>query len=156
LNESGYVPQIYDQLAAAYRREGRDKDARKVAIAKQYRSGPTVGKIQRIFNWFLYLTVGYGYRTWLAGIWLAGLIIGGVVAFSYAYPGHMTRLGSNSPSFHAFPYTMDILVPVVNFGQQRGWQANGWAMWLGWILTIIGWLLTTAVVAGVARVLRKE
>jgi hypothetical protein len=31
----GYSPQPYEQLAAVYRRAGRDQDARTVAIAKQ-------------------------------------------------------------------------------------------------------------------------
>ena len=34
---SGYSPQIYDQLAAVYRRSGHDDDARRVLIAKQRR-----------------------------------------------------------------------------------------------------------------------
>jgi hypothetical protein len=41
-NPGGYSPQLYEQLAAAYRRAGRDDDARKVAIKKQRRRRQTL------------------------------------------------------------------------------------------------------------------
>jgi hypothetical protein len=36
-NETGYSPQIYDQLAAVYRGAGHEEDTRRVLIAKQRR-----------------------------------------------------------------------------------------------------------------------
>lgn len=35
-NQDGYAPQLYEQLAATYRKHGREEAARRVAIAKQW------------------------------------------------------------------------------------------------------------------------
>src|SRR5260221_14059828 len=47
-NEKGYSPQIYEQLAAVYRRSGHDEDARRILIAKQrlrFAQGNLAGKM---------------------------------------------------------------------------------------------------------------
>jgi hypothetical protein len=58
----GYLPEPYEQLAAAYRRAGREDDARKVAIAKQRRRRQTLNLSGKAWNSILHWTVGYGYR----------------------------------------------------------------------------------------------
>ena len=60
---NGYTPQPYEQLVGAYRRAGRDDDARKVAIAKQLRRRETLNWPGKVWNSLLRWTVGYGYRT---------------------------------------------------------------------------------------------
>jgi hypothetical protein len=69
-NPRGYSPQPYEQLAAVYRRAGRDNDARTVAIAKQRARRRTLALPGRLWSLLLDGLVGYGYRTWLAGVWL--------------------------------------------------------------------------------------
>jgi hypothetical protein len=66
-NPRGYSPQPYEQLAAVYRRAGRDSDARTVAIAKQRARRRTLALPGRLWSLLLDGLVGYGYRTWLAG-----------------------------------------------------------------------------------------
>ncbi|MFC9915967.1 hypothetical protein [Streptomyces sp. NPDC127197] len=155
LHSEGYVRQIYDQLAAAYRRAGDDEAARQVEIARLWRHRGTLHPARRIANWILYLTVGYGHRTWLAALWLAGLLTLGTCVFARAHPGHITPSGDRPPPFDALGYTLDVLLPIVDLGQQRAWVANGAAMYWGWALTAAGWVLTTAVVAGLTGVLKR-
>jgi hypothetical protein len=62
-NPRGYSPQPYEQLAAVYRRAGRDQDARTVAIAKQRARRRTLGLPGRLWSVLLDGLVGYGYRT---------------------------------------------------------------------------------------------
>lgn len=148
----GYNPQIYDQLAAAYRRAGSEEAARKVAIAKQWRR-------RRIFNplnWLWYATVGYGYRPWLSGIWLALLIALGTWIFGSAYPAHMIAIRVHPPTFNPLAYTLDVLLPIVDLGQKSAWQPQGPTLYWSWALTLAGWVLTTAVVAGLAGVLKRD
>ncbi|MCO5967418.1 translocation/assembly module TamB domain-containing protein [Actinoallomurus soli] len=152
----GYVPQIYDQLAAAYRRAGDEQAARKVAVAKQRRRRAVLNPAGRLANWLLYLTVGYGYRTWLAAIWLAGLLAFGTGVFTDAYPHDLTRVDAHASGFNAFGYTLDTLLPIVDLGQQKGWQAHGAAMYWSWGFTAAGWILTTAVVAGLTGILKRD
>jgi hypothetical protein len=151
----GYTPQIYDQLAAAYRRDGREEAARHVAIAKQWHRRKMLNPIGKLTNWLLYLTVGYGYRTWLAAIWLAGLLTIGTWEFSNAYPHHMARAEPKGPAFHAMAYTLDLLLPIVDLGQRKAWQPQGTATYWSWALIAAGWVLTTAVVAGLTGIIKR-
>ena len=64
-HRGGYVPQLYDQLANTYRRAGDERAARMVAVAKQRRRRHALSPL----SWLWYITVGYGYRPWLAGAW---------------------------------------------------------------------------------------
>ena len=77
-NPRGYSPQPYEQLAAVYRRAGRDQDARTVAIAKQRARRRTLSLPGRLWSLLLDGLVGYGYRTWVAGLWLGGVMAGGL------------------------------------------------------------------------------
>jgi hypothetical protein len=151
---AGYSPEIYDQLAAAYRRAGRDEAARRVAIAKQWRRRKALGPAGKLLNWLLYLTVGYGYRTWLAAGWLAGLLACGTWIFDRAYPAGLVRAEDHGPAFHALAYTLDVLLPIVDLGQQDAWQPHGATMYWSWAFMGAGWVLTTAVAAGLTGLTR--
>ncbi|MGI5233475.1 hypothetical protein [Actinoallomurus sp. CA-142502] len=148
----GYTPQIYDQLAEAYRRAGNAEAARKVGVAKQRRRRSALNPL----NWLLYVTIGYGYRTWLAAVWLAGLAALGWWVFGRAYPQHMTRATPNAPGFHALAYTLDVLLPIVDLGQEKAWTPNGWAEYWTWSLIAVGWVLTTAAVAGLTGIFKRD
>jgi hypothetical protein len=148
----GYVPQLYDQLAQAYKRTGQEGAARRVGIAKQWRRRSSLNPL----NWLLYLTVGYGYRTWLAGIWpmvLAGI---GTPVFSHAFADHLFQANPHAPAFHPVAYTLDILLPIVDLGQEKAWIPQGFAVYWAWGLIAVGWILTTAVVAGLTGILRRD
>jgi len=147
-----FTPQLYDQLAAVYRRAGDEPAARKVAIAKQWRRRRVLNPL----NWLWYATVGYGYRTWLAAIWLAALVALGTWVFSRAYPARMIAISSHPPAFHAAAYALDLLLPVIGLGQKGAWQPQGSALYWSWVLTGAGWVLTTAVVAGLTGILKRD
>jgi hypothetical protein len=106
-----YTPQLYEQLAATYRKAGRDEAARRVAIAKQWRRRRELNPLGKLWNWLLYVTVGYGYRTWLAVPWLTVLLAAGTRVFDHAYPKHMVAARQPAPEFHPLAYTLDRLLP---------------------------------------------
>jgi hypothetical protein len=150
---SGFSPQLYDQLATTYRRAGDEQATRKVAVAKQWRRRRRFSPL----SWLWYVTVGYGYRTWLAGLWLAVLVALSTWVFSRAYPAHMIAIRSRPPAFHAVAYAFDLLLPVINLGQKNAWQPEGSALlYWSWALTGAGWVLISAVVAGLAGVLKRD
>jgi adhesin HecA-like repeat protein len=155
-HEGGYTPQVYEQLAAAYRRDGRDEEARRVLIAKQWRRRGWLNP----WNWLLYATVGYGYRTWLAGLWLLILLGVGTRALDQAYQVQLLAPANDQPSqqptFHPLTFALDLLLPIVNLGQEGAWIARGWAERWTWGLVLAGWVLTTAVVAGLTGVLNRD
>jgi hypothetical protein len=158
LNDRGYSPQIYDQLAEVYRRAGLEEDARKVSIAKQQarRSGLTLpGKL---WNTVLEFTVGYGYRTSRALVWLVVLLLIGTLVFEAAHSGHFGRLsGPRQFPFQSFFLTLDLLLPVINLHQRESWIAQDFiAESLIFIWAAAGWILTTAVVLSLSGILRRD
>jgi hypothetical protein len=156
LHTGGYVPGIYDQLATAYRHAGRVEASRIVSIAKQKQRRRELSPFGKVWNWLLYVTVGYGYRTWWAGLWLLGLLTVGSVIFAGAYPDSMVPATGVVPPFQPVAYTMDVLVPLVDLGQKKAWIPVGTAMIWSWMLTGSGWLLTTAVVAGLTNAVKRD
>jgi len=153
LHPGRFTPQLYDQLAAVYRSTGDDIAARKVAVAKQWHRRRAFNPL----NWLWYATVGYGYRTWLAGIWLVALVGLGTWVFGRAYPAHMIAISNHPPAFHAAAYALDLLLPVVGLGQKSAWQPQGATLlYWSWVLTAAGWILTTAVVTGLTGILKRD
>jgi hypothetical protein len=81
----------------------------------------------------------------------------GTVVFSSAYPAHMIAASPHPPSFHAAAYALDLLLPVVGLGQKSAWQPQGPAyQYWSWALTGAGWVLTTAFVAGLTSILKRD
>ncbi len=156
LNQEGYAPGVFDQLATAYRRTGHVEDARRVAIAKQRRRRRELNPWGWLWNLFLQVTVGYGYRPWLAGIWLAGLLATGAVVFAGAHPEQFHQASATVHDFQPVVYTLDVLLPIVDFGQEKAWVPQNTARVWAWALTGAGWVLTTALIAGLTNALKRD
>jgi hypothetical protein len=184
-----YHPDLYEQLAAAYRAAGQAGDARRVLIAKsvdwrkrgQFRSRQNdlpLGRrvayaLARAWSRFMWLTVGHGYRPWQALIPLVVLVATGSVLFQVAFDRGVIRPAQSAPEaaaecvagypcFHSLIYMLDVTVPVVEFHQQEYWapsaDVRGGAgyLWLVWLSTAVGWVLTAAVGGGTATALRRQ
>ena len=110
-------------------------------------------------------TIGYGYRPVLALVPLIVLVLVGSVLFLFAsqYPDPLHPLlrpakptSPEQPAFNSFRYTMDLLLPVVNFKQRDSFVAEGWAAWASFGFTFVGWLLAAVVVAGLSGVFKRD
>ena len=148
-----------------YRRAGREEDARRVAIAKQqarrralpwraWRSWPA-----RLWSLLLGGLVGHGYRNWFAVLWLLGWLAAGTVILDAAHPGQFERTkpkGEALPVFQPAVYALDVLLPVVNLNQEAAWIPTGWVRWWVWAAILAGWVLTTAVVATLTGILKRD
>ncbi|WP_043675658.1 hypothetical protein [Streptomyces xylophagus] len=151
----GYTPQPYEQLATWYRKAGHDDEARCVLLAKQRHRRQTLPRAARAWGRLLDVTVGYGYRPWLAGVWLLALTFLGTLSFSTHTPTPVQR-GEGAP-FQPLVYTLDLLIPIGGLGQRTAWYwPNDSVQWLAYLLIAFGWVLTTAVIAGVTRALQKS
>ncbi|MFD4510322.1 oxidoreductase [Streptomyces sp. NPDC058457] len=151
----GYNPQPYEQLASWYRKSGHDDEARRVLLAKQRHRRRTLPPAARAWGHLLDVTVGYGYRPWLAGVWLLALTLLGTLAFGTHSP-HPVQGGEGAP-FQPLVYTLDLLIPIGGLGQRSAWYwPNESLQWLAYLLIAFGWVLTTAVIAGVTRALQKN
>jgi hypothetical protein len=148
-----FRPQPFRQLAAFYRASGRDEDARLVLLTAQRMRRRTLGPAGRALGVLLDLTVGYGYRPWLAGAWLLGLLAAGSAYFAGHRPAPLPAYAG--AHFSPVVYTLDLLVPLVSLGQASDWNPTGGSLAVAYALIISGWILVAALAAGVTRVLNR-
>ncbi|NGN70251.1 hypothetical protein G5C51_41015 [Streptomyces sp. A7024] len=149
-----YHPQPYEQLAATYRRLGHEDDARVILLAKQRARRAQLPRYARAWGLAQDVTVGYGYHPARALGWLLGLLAVGFTVFSIWPPRVLEE--DKAPPLNELFYTLDLLLPVINFGQESAYAAHGGGQWLAYILTAAGWILATTVAAGMARALNRQ
>jgi hypothetical protein len=148
-----YHAQPYEQLAAYYRRLGHDDEARQVLVRKQRRRRVGLGLSGKITGYVLDALVGYGYRPARAFSWLIALIVAGSVYFAVNRPAALNP--AHHPHYQPVLYTANLVIPIVDFGQTGTWAPAGAAQWIAVALTALGWILATAAVAGITRVLTR-
>nr|MDT0659429.1 hypothetical protein [Micromonospora sp. DSM 115978] len=96
-----YKRQPYQELANFYRLAGREDDARRVAIVglRELRKRNGLNWWGKVWNWFLDVTVGYGYQFWRLGLIV---VIGTIINFGiYNTAAHHELIGPNSVSMGA-------------------------------------------------------
>ncbi|MEN3358749.1 MAG: hypothetical protein V7637_2731, partial [Mycobacteriales bacterium] len=153
LARDSYLPSAYQQLAATYRRGGNEAAARTVLLAGQRRDHAAQAWPARAWGRLQDITVGYGYRPLRAAGWLLVLLMLGTVAFGLHQPPAGT---DRPPAFNPFVYSLDMLLPIVDFGQGDAFQPDGWQRWLAYLLIAAGWVLATTIATGVTRTLRRD
>ncbi|GGT43514.1 hypothetical protein GCM10010207_49770 [Streptomyces atratus] len=152
--EEGYVPYAYEQLTAAYRRIGDDDAARTVQLAKQRTHRTTLPGYARVWGHLQDVTVGYGFRPVRAATWLFSLLLIGALAYGLHRPPPLKA--GEAPPFSAFFYTLDLLLPIIDFGQEKAFNPQGWYQYLSYLLIAAGWLLATTIAAGITRSVSRQ
>ncbi|GAA4534184.1 hypothetical protein [Amycolatopsis samaneae] len=152
--EDGFVPESYTQLAAAYSGVGDDVAAREVGLARQRHHRSTQPRYARAWGYLQDAAVGYGYRPLRAAAWLALLLAVGTLVFGLHHPPALDA--GKAPVFNPFVYTLDLLLPIVDFGQAKAVNPHGGYQWLSYGLIAAGWLLATTVVAGITRTINRR
>ncbi|MFE2527106.1 oxidoreductase [Streptomyces sp. NPDC059382] len=148
-----YSPEPYERLAAVLRASGEDADARMVLLAKQRRRRATLPPAARAWGYLQDWTVVYGYRPGRAALWMAVLWAAGSLLFSRLDPPAIKA--DEHPHWNAALYALDLLLPVVDFGQEGQWDLRGGWQWGAAALVVLGWILATTVAAGASRLLRR-
>ncbi|MCD0452377.1 hypothetical protein LO762_24760 [Actinocorallia sp. API 0066] len=149
----GFRSQPYEQLSAWALRDGHEQLARRAQLMKFRRRRQAQPWHGRLWGLLLDWTVGYGYRPWLAAAWLAVIIAAGTAVFS-AVPPRPIKEPGELPDFQALIYVVDLVIPIGAFGLRQAWDPVGWTQWPAYAIIASGWILATALVAGVTRVLR--
>ncbi|MCO5967533.1 translocation/assembly module TamB domain-containing protein [Actinoallomurus soli] len=150
----GCPPQPYEQLAAFYTRIGQPGQARRVLYARELHQRRTLSRVGRVWSFLQDATVGYGYRSWRAVAWLALLLVVGSVVYGTAHPPPLKA--GEAPHFNPVVYTLDLLLPIVDLGQQNAFNPAGAEQWFSYVLVAAGWVLATTIAAGVARVITRR
>jgi hypothetical protein len=149
----GYLPNAYAQLAAMYQRLGNDAHARATLLASQRQRRGTLPWYARMWGHVQDVSVGYGYRPLRAAAWLVALLSIGALTFSAAHPSPLTQ--GQAPPFNSLIYTLDLLLPIIDFGQERAFNPTGATQWLSYGLIAAGWVLATTIATGLTRSLRR-
>jgi len=181
-SQLGFATQPYEQLTAVYRQAGQDDKAREVAIArrKDLRKYGNLNWYSKFGNWFLYWSIGYGYRTWRAAVGLAALFVIFLALSIVGQHQHAivptkakdinglkpvpsaTQCTSNYPCFYPAGYAIDKVLPIIKVYQADYWVPDGnapWGwFWVGqtWVATGAGWALVTLLVVGYTGLVRRD
>jgi hypothetical protein len=134
-----YHPQPYEQLAAVLRRAGHVAESKKVLMEKErdLRKYGDLGPLAQAWNWFLGLTLGYGYRVRRALGWAAAIVLLGVLFFWLGHgagllsPTFPPRAEAAAPcekrldeTFCPWVYSLDTFLPIVDLHQEGRWLPN--------------------------------
>ncbi|WFB10052.1 oxidoreductase [Streptomyces sp. LX-29] len=149
-----YAPDPYEMLANALRASGEDADAREVLLAKQRRRRETLPVAGKLWGYLQDWTVAYGYRPGRAAVWMAVLWAISTVFFTRHRPDAIKP--GEAPHWNAYLYTLDLLLPVIDLGQDTYWRPDGLGQWAAAVLVLLGWILATTVAAGASRLLRRQ
>ncbi|MFD3869597.1 oxidoreductase [Streptomyces sp. NPDC058623] len=148
-----YSPEPYERLATVLRDGGEDAEAREVLLTKQRRRRSTLPPAARAWGLLQDWTVVYGYRPGRAALWMALLWAAGTLMFL----GHRPQpvKADEHPHWNAALYALDLLLPVIDLGQEGHWKMAGGWQWASAALVLLGWILATTVAAGASRLLRR-
>jgi hypothetical protein len=134
--------QPYEHLIAVLRRQGYEKDARWVAIAKPETRRKRGGLRQwtRCWSWVLKVILGYGYKPERALIWAFLFVFIGFRVFYWGrseeliqpakgptYIGEADNgkeLVSSYPSFDPLAYSIDTFLPIIDIQQSEYWRPD--------------------------------
>ncbi|MGE5288517.1 MAG: hypothetical protein ACM3ML_15225 [Micromonosporaceae bacterium] len=157
---AGYLPQPYEQLAAAYHRVGDDHTAHRILLEKhkqRNRATPWRRAHSRIWNKTQELAIGYGYKPGRAIVYLVALFLLGTLAFRYLGPPVSSGNPATFTLANSFFYTLDLLLPILNLGVKQEWHLAGTGdLFLATALISSAWVLGATVVAAVTRALQRD
>jgi hypothetical protein len=154
---AGFQPGAWQQLIEVYRAQGRDDEATRAAIAMHNDRVKRAGlpSYRRWGRQVLRVTVGHGYRPWLAGVWAAAIIAAfALVVWQWSgmfIPETEGVTGSPQP----VAYAADTFLPIVDLGEAGDWMPTGGIRWVDWSVILLGWALSTIFVAGFTRIVRS-
>jgi hypothetical protein len=195
-----FRPKPYQQLAKVLRESGRETDATRILIAqeKARRKYGELGWWAWAWNMLLGATIGHGYRPWQALLWavfwvaLGGFLFGAGYNKEIVIPARAEAYDTTKKTrqetafYHAFNrwlYSLDTLVPIINFGQKDYWapqvSCNKSGLIRGggirlcilgilnnpgirvlylyrWLHIFVGWVLITLAVAEFTGLVRKK
>ncbi len=161
-----YHPQPFDQLAAVYRRNGQEHEARDVLVEKLRRRRQTLNGLRsRLWDRFLDKSFLYGWQPWrplVLGfvIFLAvfGLVTGAQVKGLVIGPSDATS------TFYPFTMVVDVFLWNVDLGTESRWMidTDGGGVYASivegslWLLKLVGWGTITLALAARTRIVRRE
>jgi hypothetical protein len=165
---SHYTARPYQQLAAAYRRNGHESETRKILMRQreaQIEWKAIRTRRGRLWARFTGLTLGYGYQPWRALIGLLSVFaLSIVLAFCYgqAFVHTKNALAPGTPCtrLERIGVGLDLGVPILKTTTRSQCDLTMTAtgehlLIITWILQILAWVFATLFIAGFTGAVRK-
>ncbi len=142
---------------------------------------------KNVLNYAFDCVIGYGYKLERAGMWIVGMIALLSVLSSIGYhTGYMapnsapilvsndwkdstdakdwmdTSAGRDWETFFAPIYAADVILPLIDFGQESAWAPTtrgplGYILWaIRWPLKLMGWIIVSLTVATMTGVVQRR
>lgn len=78
----------------------------------------------------------------------------GSLAYALHHPAPLKA--DEAPQFNPVFYTLDLLLPVISFGQEAAFAPTDGYQWLSYALVLTDWILATTVVTGITRTVSRH
>ncbi len=136
-----FSPQAYTELAGALRRQGRERDAMRVAIEREElrRRHERMSLPGRVAHRLFGIVTGHGYKAYRVMFVPAFFVLAGWLLFSLGYREGVVLPSSEQvyeqflrsgtlppsyPSFNPLIYSLDTFLPLTDFHQEDYWYPN--------------------------------
>ena len=107
-------------------------------------------------RWILRITIGHGYRPWLALLWALVIVVPFALLVWRAPASTFVPTGDGADgSPQPLAYSLDTFLPIVDLGEADQWTVTGGLRWVAWAVILLGWALSTIFVAGFTRIVRS-
>jgi hypothetical protein len=112
--------------------------------------------LRKAGRWILRITIGHGYRSWLAVVWAVAIVVPFALLVWLAPADTFVPTGSAAAgSPQPLIYSLDTFLPIVDLGEADQWTVTGSLRWAAWTVILLGWALSTIFVAGFTRIVRS-
>ncbi|NEP80223.1 MAG: hypothetical protein F6K39_19875 [Okeania sp. SIO3B3] len=144
-----FFPQTYEQLAEVLKKEGDPDAATEILIHKERDIRPKLNRLSKFWNYFLDITIAYGYKPTKALVWSSIFISIGWTSFALGHYNCSDSISNNKclfspaseispyteepnnktididyPEFNLWLYSLDTFIPIVDLHQQTYWLPN--------------------------------
>ncbi|HTB12923.1 MAG TPA: hypothetical protein VK752_15180 [Bryobacteraceae bacterium] len=166
--DTSTATQPYRQLAKVLRDAGQEEQARQVLIAMEEKLTSLDPPFKRVPERLFLGPIGYGYRPGRALWGLVAISVLGAVIYRRSKMTPTDKDAANAfksgfpvpphyPKFQPVIYSLENTFPLVKLGQGDKWRPlKTGPRWIVWLQILLGWLLATLFVAGIAGVVQHS
>lgn len=154
-----YSPQPYVQLAETFKAAGDSTKSNSVLYDSCRRERIEAWKKGRYLKWLgsmlLNITIGYGLggRYFRVLVWVIMFAsVGALLLYHFDY----TENGFAQEFLNSFVYSLDVLLPVVELKNSEGISLSGGIELYFYFQKLLGWILGSFLVAGLAGLTQKR